>query len=219
MGQWQLEVGRRIGVHGPIDFTPARVGQTLHLPCARGHRVDYPLNKPMPPEAVAKDLMKKGWTVGSKLLCPKHARKTKAIPAPVPGEQEEPMSEPEIALPAGVELPPPAVSAKAPASDRARAAQREALNWLGESFNVEKGTYAKDVSDATIAKETGLAVAVVIKLREDFYGPLKAPGEVEEMRGAIKRLRSDISENGETLRQAIRTLELRLDRLCEKNGW
>jgi hypothetical protein len=212
---WGLAVGTRIGLRGAVEFTGTAVAQTLHLPCLRGHTVDFELSPHTSPDVAAKRLLRAGWTIGKHLTCPEHTRKKRA-PEPKIIIKEELM--PDV-LPAAVDLPPPTVTAKAPPSDRARAAQREALNWLTESFNVEKGTYAKDVSDLTIAKETGLATAVVAKLREDFYGPLKAPGEIEEFRNALKNLRDDISAQGETLRQAVRTLELRLDRLCEKNNW
>jgi hypothetical protein len=218
-GDWPLAVGTRLGVGAAVNFTGTAVGQTLHIPCARGHMVDFKIAGHTAPDAVAKRMLGQGWTIGRKLLCPKHARKTKAIPAPVPGEQEEPMSEPEIALPAHVELPPPAVTVKPVASERAKAAQREALKWLDESFNIEKGTYAAGVSDATIAKEAGISTAAVAQLREQFFGPLKAPSEVEEMRLAFKTCRDKISATGDELRQMVRALELKLDRFCEKNNW
>lgn len=212
-GDWPRAVGTRLNIGHAIEFTGSAVGQTLHVPCARGHKVDVQINGHTAPDAVAKRMLGAGWTIGRKLLCPKHSRKSKA-PAPEPVKQEEVMPD----TVNGIELTPPAKPATT-VSDRARAAQREALNWLTESFNVEKGTYCKDVSDASIAKETGLAVNVIVQLREQFYGPLKAPSEIEEFRTAFKALRSEISAQGDKSRDAVRTLELRLDRLCEKHGW
>jgi hypothetical protein len=93
--RWRAEVGRKIG--HVLDFTPTRVGQTLHVPCARGHKVDVEINKPMPPEAVTRKMLHDGWTIGNRLLCPEHARK-KAEPAKLavvqPQEQRKPRAGP-----------------------------------------------------------------------------------------------------------------------------
>lgn len=71
---WAPAVAKRIGA-ACLDFTPTKVGQTLHVPCSRGHLVDFDISGGMPPEFVAKKMMQKGWTIGSKLVCPEHARK------------------------------------------------------------------------------------------------------------------------------------------------
>ena len=215
--KWQQAVAWEIGLGGTVDFTPARVGQTLHLPCSRGHIVDFYINARMPPEAVAKKLMQKGWSIGSKLCCPKHARKSKKSAPGAPTPKEDPTMATE--LPEAVELPAPPVSVKPAPSDAAKAKRREALQWLSESFNVEKGAYASGVSDASIAKETGLAENAVAQLREEFYGPLKEPEAVAQMRAELAALKTRIADREKTTETEIRAFEARFGRICDKNGW
>lgn len=69
--QWQKAAAKSIGLRGDIDFHTAKVGMTLHIPCEAGdHVVDVKVQKGMPPEAVAKHMVQKGWTIGSRLRCP-----------------------------------------------------------------------------------------------------------------------------------------------------
>lgn len=72
---WARTTALKLGLGGVIDYTPARVGQTLHLPCKHGHLVDFFVKSRVPPEAISKMLLKEGWTTGHKLTCPEHSRK------------------------------------------------------------------------------------------------------------------------------------------------
>lgn len=296
---WANAVAHRIGLGGEIEYTAARVGQTLHVPCAHGETVDFFVNARMPPEAVAKKMMQAGWTIGSKLLCPAHARKPK---------RSEPKAAPAIAAPSkprNVRLDSPArtkvlevlsqfdalgtaeiadlammkqntvlwalrplVAAGAvlrrgtpkkptfalaksepapkpeqpegevmsatvtPITDAPKpsaptiAARRAAVEWLVEAFDADKGLYKAGVSDATIAKETGLAEAAVAEIRELNFGSLKEPSEIEFARAELNRLEQRIAEfeqsaaaTVEQWRNDVAVHRQRLGALIAKNGW
>lgn len=76
---WAADTARRIGLSGQIDFTTTRCGMTLHVPCSHGdgHLVDFVVRPGLAPNGVAKAMLAKGWTVGSKIKCPEHSRKEK----------------------------------------------------------------------------------------------------------------------------------------------
>ncbi len=72
---WPRAMAARIGIAGSIDFTRAAVGQTLHIPCAKGnHVVDVKIDAHQHPDVVAKKLLHAGWTISSRPTCPDHAR-------------------------------------------------------------------------------------------------------------------------------------------------
>lgn len=221
---WHAKAGRAIGI-GALDYTPTRIGQTLHLPCARGHRVDFTLNTRLPPEVLAKKLLQKGWTIGSRLLCPKHSTKTKA-PTPAPQEEIEDMKQMNVISIEQKALQVPVTQATPASSDAARSAKRAAMQWLDEAFDVTKGQYNSGVSDDTIAKETGLAPAKVKELREEFYGALKVPSELDalmrEMAGIYTRLEQMNAEHSarhEAIVAAANAIDARIESLAKLNGW
>ena len=107
-------------------------------------------------------------------------------------------------------------------SDNARRARRDALSWLDEAFSPETGRYRAGVSDATIAAEVGLSEAMVAALREEFYGPLKEPEEVVELRETLARLTRDV-EAAKTLMadldRRVDAAQSKLAAAAKANGW
>lgn len=167
-------MAHRIGLSGAINFTPSRVGLTLHIPCVKGqHTVDVDVEPATHPDFVAKRMLAKGWTIGSRLCCPEHSRqKKKAAPAPrkttpqpAKTEDTEPMST--------------ANTAPITTSDEARLAKR----------------YRPGHSDANIAKVTGIAEVTVAKIRDEFFGPSAPPepAEFTRLRDSIADLKAEIS--------------------------
>lgn len=110
-------------------------------------------------------------------------------------------------------------AAPAAASDEARAAKRAVMQWLDEAFNVEKGTYRAGISDASIAKETGVAEAKVKALREEFYGPLGEPEELRVMRDDLALVKKNIVAALAGYDETIARIERRFEAACAKNGW
>lgn len=112
--------------------------------------------------------------------------------------------------------------AQVAASDKARAAKRAAMEHLSESFNVERGTFAPGVSDASIAKDTGLAEAGVKKLREEFFGPLGEPDELRALREELSAARTDVAALKQmvaTGEQTINNIGRRIETYFQKQGW
>ncbi len=301
---WEAAVTRHIGVSG-IEFTPTRVGQTLHLPCSRGHLVDFTFQGAKPPEFIAKKLLQQGWTIGHKLLCPEHSRKsgqakcgTEAPPMPVQlvappikkrlhtggkkpwaqmkiaealeqfgslrvgqiadltqltpastdqalrrmiGKGEVVRNGPQGAslyslitkeppMPEATVTPIQPVPATAEISDAARTARRLATLLLEEKFDVATGQYRDGYTDEKVAKETGAALAFVFKRREDDFGPLKVPGDLQDCRDEIARIRLSAQqqleaievENRQKIGLIVRDLDNcvnRIETLVRRNGW
>lgn len=118
------------------------------------------------------------------------------------------------------------VTEKPASSDTARRAKREAMAWLDESFDVEKGRYKEGISDTTIAKETSLSEHAVATLREDFFGALKEPAEFAEWRRKIAELQERAeamqTEAGKVcaaLLAELRQLSEKIDKAIQRNGW
>lgn len=322
---WKREISRKLGES--VQFVQMRVGQTLHIPCARGHIVPFEVKKMTAPENVVKKMLHEGWTIGSKLTCPKHSggkRKCgtqappepednavieeKAIEAPPntvqcrdgkvrgksPGRGADGITRGKIiealtqfetltlleiadlammksntiqrhlvtmwrngvvsrylgepdgkghrpyhyslvkAAPAPApepkkETPMPAVAAPpAPTviSDEARNARRLATMMLEEHFDVATGRFRDGWTDEKIAKETGAAVQFVTKRREEDFGPLKMPSEIEQERARLDALeaRVDAYEKHAAIeiggwRADLIAHRQRLTALCAKNGW
>lgn len=171
--------------------------------------------KRMPPEVVRSKLARLGWTFGKRHHeCPGDHR-----PADKRERTHMPANDPKPAL----AVVPPAAPV---ASDAAKAARRDAMRWLDEAFNPSTGTYSTGISDASIAAETKLSVEAVAALREDFFGPLKLPTEVEAALGelaAIETSRVAMQEQAardfQKLDQRIAEVRSRIERLAAKNGW
>lgn len=177
----------------------------------------------MPPVRLSRILKERGWTVGNrknKHICPDHQpmRTIAEVWSPDPGtvkiidvdEREDEMTE-------TVEMSP---------SDKARNARRETILLLEEVFNPETGRFKAGEDDASVASVTGLSTEAVGKLREEFYGPLKVPGEIEaalaELTGISKSITATREHfTGELIRLENRVADVqkRVDALVEKNGW
>lgn len=209
-------MARRIGLSGAINFTPSRVGMTLHVPCIKGnHTVDVEVEPATHPDFVAKRMLGKGWTIGSKLACPEHSRRRKkAAPDATKIKDTEAM---------------PAVSTKpntAPitTSDEARLAKRLVVAELEEHYDDKAKRYRPGHCDASIAKTTGIAEATVAKIRDEFFGPTAPPeppeltairDEIADMRRELSSISLAWAEKSEKLNHLM-TL---FNRIANLNGW
>lgn len=179
--------------------------------------------RPVPVEVLRHRFATKGWQLGKRVLCPDHFHSPRERKNGMP--KESPMA---TAITAAAEaLNPPAApaapcdgkTAAEQASDRARAAKRTVMQWLDEAFNIERGQYRAGISDATIAKEAGLAEAAVKALREDFYGPLKQPREIEHLKAETLSMREKVNRSLVAMQTEIDALDAKLGELASKNGW
>lgn len=204
---WPGAVARRMGLSGDIDFTPCRVGLTLHVPCSKGnHTVDVEVQSGLHPNGIAKRMLSQGWTFGSKLSCPEHSRRSPAA------KKEDKPAMPAIA-------PTPEPSTRPQASDAAKKAQRLVFQALEDYYDETKKSYRPGYSDGTLAKETGAAPDFVRKIREEFFGPLGEPSELTELRTEVEALRNRTLEAFAELERSHATIRNRLAQVCKANGW
>lgn len=206
---WPSDTARRIGLSGAIEFTTSRVGLTLHVPCQRGkHTVDVGVSPGSSPEKVAKIMLTKGWTFGTKLACPDCGRASAKLKTKEIEVASQAKAAPEAATP----------PATAP-SDAAKRAHRLVMMLLEEGYDENKKVYKAGYSDASIAQETGAAEAHVRKTREDYFGPLGEPAELAELRVELERLRLEAAQTYTAIEAKLSDAGTRIASLCRANGW
>lgn len=132
-------------------------GIAIEIPCTGDHTVTETYEKRLPSDKIRSHLSNKGWLFkGNKATCPDCMA--------APKEQEK------TTVSENASAPKPGATT----SDTARRAKREAMAWIDEAFDVEKGRYKGDVSDTTIAKETGLSEQAVAALHATLADRKKA---------------------------------------------
>lgn len=182
--------------------------------CGKWKRSVYSTFRRMPPDVILNHLKRKGWHIGKKSnqhVCPDHPKEK-----PVPEAKTQSIVE--------VNTPTSPVL-----SDLARKAKRDAIAWLDEAFNVEAGSYRSGVDDKTISAEVGLSVAAVADLREQFYGPIKVPKELQDFAArldAVELTANYLKAEAQSMIDAVDKLlkEINEDRgslgkLVTNNGW
>lgn len=194
-------IARRLGLSGMVDFTPCRIGQTLHIPCSRGHLVDFTIAAGLNPEGVAKRMLAKGWIIGRKLICPDCRKKKKGEKMPAATAQV-------------VDVKP--TPTPSPAAGRAR---RLVYMALEDYYDETTKLYRPGHSDASIAKECGIAENVVKTIREESFGPLAEPTEITAFRAEIEQVRKEVDAMVNAARHHIQALENRLGAIAKKGGW
>lgn len=189
---------------------PQGAGVEVSIPCAHGHdRTDHYTAARLPMDKLKTYLVGRGWTFrGKKSTCPDCNQKKR-----------------EEAMERVTSIDVPAV-AKLPVTTDARKAKREVMTWLDQSFNVDKGRYDEGVSDASIAKETGMAEQAVATLREEFYGPLREPVEVANFRKrltdvetAVDNIEAQAKDTFSAIREQVAKLASELAAIVKRNGW
>lgn len=131
-------------------------------------------------------------------------------------ETQQPIPEREIII-----VPPQQETMTA--TDKARAAKRDAMESLTLSFKLapdgKTGTYSDGYSDAKIAKETGLSEKAVGDLREEFFGPLGMPDELGIIQAELAHAKRNGAEKMAAHEAEIARIERRFSALCGKMGW
>lgn len=217
-GDWPRAMARRIGLGGAIDFTPTRVGQTLHVPCAgRGrshpaHIVDVKISAHQHPDAVAKKMLGQGWKLGHRLLCPDAYRKKETAEVAAIMEAAQLHIEPEEPMAEDIIIPP----APTPAAGRAL---RLVFMALEDYYDDKAKAYKPGHSDASIAKETGVAESKVKQIREESFGPLAVPVDLTNILTELRQLKREHSAMCASFEERASALESRIEALIGKNGW
>lgn len=246
---WPHAVALRIGLGGEMQFTNTRCGATLHIPCHgrgrhRPHVVDVHVGPGQHPDAVAKKMIRAGWTIGGhRLMCPDTRAKSKernpkmkpnmgpgmasasdialaaTLPPLAPPEEKEPVMAEATAA--------PVQPAPTPAAGRAK---RLVYMALEEDYDEMKRAYKPGKSDATIAKECGVSDQLVKTIREESYGPLAEPNEVKGLRDVLTAATISLNETTErcvrevraaatTYCKTVEDIDRRLTALARKNNW
>lgn len=198
---WPKAVAQRLGIAGEVSFTTARVGQTLHLHCKKGnHIADFFVKPGQNPDAIAKLMLHKGWTIGRNLTCPDHCRKSERPKKTGPQPMEE-------------------TKAKPAPSEAAKKAHRMLMMALEDYYDESTKQYRDGFSDARLAADCGCSEQHVRDTREQYFGPLTVPNDVAEFRSSLNSLRNEASQMAASVNKSIQAMEQRLDRLCKRNGW
>jgi len=212
---WETSVQRILG----RDISVGPHGLSVLIPCKGpcDQVVTFRTPKVMSPEGLRRKLETEGWRLARPRHCP-----TCNAAKPQPKEKKPVTEQPKLAV---VPTPPAPPAAPSP-TDAARAVRRAVLQWLDEAYDVDKSNYRAGVTDASIAKETGAAAALVKQLREENYGPLSIPPEIAELAADLEALRRDTREEQgrhdsamSALNGRAVTLDDKIKRLASKNGW
>ena len=102
------------------------------------------------------------------------------------------------------------------ASKPAIKAQFAMLQLLTDHFDAAAGAYDEGWSDVRVAKETDIALDVVISYRREGIGEIKEPDAVRAIRDEINALDKMAQENAATLAQAVAELRSKLGELTRK---
>lgn len=216
----------RAVIHRKARLFHSPDGFRLSVPCddCQHHVEAFHMRSKLPVEQIRKKMLNAGWM----LLKNKSATCPRAHHATVPAMVQEPRIVPPFHI--EIEEKDMAETDTITSSDRAKAAKRDALAWIDEAFNTERGQYKAGVTDETIAKETALSVEAVKKLREEFYGPLKVPTELEALRAecaalpahidaALKAMMQDTTQQVSRLLESCEAMAAKIERVIAKGGF
>lgn len=156
---------------------------------------------------------KAGWETGKRLVCPECQQK-----------RRKPKEEVKV-----VETVNAPMVAEATPSDAAKKAKRLVYMALEDYYDDGKKAYKPGWTDDRIAKEVGCAEAFVARIREDDFGPVGVPPELEAFRKEVEaaaaveeeaRVRAEIAAKlAGDAKEGVRALEARLNAMAVKNGW
>jgi hypothetical protein len=155
--------------------------------CGREHAERFPGGR-MSPEHAAKRARRAGWIAepdrASGSVCPEcqAARRERA-----PGERPEPKKEPAVSV-------TPMITAQVPPTLR-EPTQQERMkirSALDQHFDDAAGCYLAGYSDQRIGTELNVPWAMIAKIREAAYGPIKVDPEIAGLRAEVTGLGAKI---------------------------
>lgn len=183
----------------PVEILSRQSGVAARLECkCCGTHEEWGLAKVPPPNIIHKHFKTKGWEVAKRPTCPICQSSKKRKPA---------MTKPSTVTPISSAV------TVAPSVD-AKAARREAHDRIAIYFNIEKGSYSDGYSDMRIAEETGVAVAWVKQRREEEFGQLKVPSEIQEIVNEVSKLHSELNEVKHKYQRALEDFKFMFDEEC-----
>lgn len=138
------------------------------------------------PEHIAKRARRDGWvapTYRGKARCPECQNQKKAAPD---------MSETTM-------LPKPNTGTKVELRDPTPSEKLKIRTLLDTHFDDSKGMYLNGYSDQKVGEELNIPWAMVTKLREVAYGPIRVDPEIAEMQSELNKIRSEFKVAQEKL--------------------
>jgi len=189
--QWEESLRRE--VPGGV---PHNTGVLVTCECGSTLDVIYPSGR-LPPVAIRQKLQRKGWRIQRRTCqCPACWGKVPANSNEEPEamvsttvaqdtairEMNERKAVEEVPLPSERQTP------------NARKVHRAVMGWLEEAYEEEHKRYKRGFSDISIAEETGAAPQYVAKVREDYFGALGTPPEIEKLTAALDAASRELSE-------------------------
>ena len=203
-----------MAANGPLAYTMIRPLDRAHggrqlarIICNCGAHDEITAPSPNNPEFVAKKFREKGWeTDGFKQnnnRCPECAKKKK--PTTTLAAMEAAMPKPKE-LPVNANSPQPVREATPDERMRVR-------TYLDKHFDDSRGCYLDGYSDQKIGQELGIPWAIVAKIREAGWGPIRTDPELEgvknELAAALKTVDEKMRDVA-TVRSDIIKLEQRI---------
>jgi hypothetical protein len=188
------------------------VGTAARIACGQcgGHQ-DWVLDRRPPPGIIKKHFAERGWQMGRRVTCPSCSRPakkekrsmSKTVPhtmtatSPLPGEPIAKTSD-LAAMRRDTAMP----------TDAAKRVNRQIIQHLEDAYEDTTKRYRPGWDDARIARETGAAFENVRKIREELFGPIRPPTEIEDL---TRRVHEALT-NFENLNEELLALR-------QRNGW
>lgn len=179
-----------------------------------------------------------GWDVGrnaSHDVCPecssarRKAKRSAGLPTDLPTEfQPLPTDQPRTAkiieMATGKEATPPIVSAAEPPAEMSRDDRRVIFAKLQDAYVDEKTGYAAPWTDKLVARDLGVPIAWVAKVRDEMFGPAKDNDDIRALLADARAAKEDaeaifaetkaalgrIEAEGASLKQRLRDAERKL---------
>lgn len=104
-------------------------------------------------------------------------------------------------------------------SDAAKRAKRMVYQALEDYYDDTKKAYRPGYSDESIAKETGAALDFVRRIREEDFGPLGVPPELQTLIDHAASLREEIGTAFASYQSRLDSFNSRITTLCRAQGW
>lgn len=186
------------------------------------HTEDIPWERNNNPAAIAQHFERRGWRFDAvriaKCLCPVCVGEQAPVAATKPAPQPAPVPRPAPEAPP-MQLRPTPAPLTAATLDATPDQKRRVRDLLDQYFDDATGCYLPDqagryYSDQRVAAELGLPWALVAKIREQAYGPLRTDPEVVALHKDLEAARSEQALLEARIGELGRTIQALADRLA-----
>lgn len=221
---WARTLGRLLRIGDAVIVTNTEAGTVLELPCHRQHTARFEIGRNhLPADVIVKKMRQKNWACGRRLYCPDHnpaERNVKRITREITNQLQENREMAGAEAANYAEVPP------SPTSEQAREARRMCHMMIEDKFDIVKGCYKDGYTDKKIADECGVSEHWVTRRRDEEFGPLKEPPEIEQARAELDALEARLQQHqrecatfAENMQRDITAHRARLAGLVRANSW